>query len=92
MVEKNEEHVNLDDCQKLHPRTWCDSIENARRCNSIEYCRDNIWSKLRPKTLAEEYHKSDASCGFCIWTFNKLHEVLQANLTEVSEKKTIQSL
>lgn len=74
----------MQECAKLHPRTWCDSIDNARICDSIDYCKNNIWTKLRPVELAKEYIKSDAVCGFCTWVFNKLHEILQDNATEVN--------
>jgi hypothetical protein len=76
--------VQLTECQKLHPRSRCDSIDNARKCNSIEYCHENIWSKLKPMILNEKYTTNETpNCGFCIWIFNQLHETLQQNLTQV---------
>lgn len=74
----------------LHPRQHCDNLDTATRCASTASCF-NQWSQstqkyvLKPQSGDENVVdlKSQKTCGFCIFLFNKLHAALEQNDTEI---------
>ncbi|CAF0924419.1 unnamed protein product [Brachionus calyciflorus] len=70
----------------LHPRNWCDTLETAKRCDVFETCLSK-WSTLKSKLKeTKSDQNSDKTCGFCLFIFQKLHQALQQNSTEVNVK------
>lgn len=84
----------------LHPRNWCDNLETSKRCDSFENCF-SLWSKTTIKYKVKEIETlnfkspkevvDQKTCGFCVFIFNKLQEVLQQNSTEVNIKDYLES-
>lgn len=68
--------IDNQNCEK-GPSYWCSSVEMAKNCNKLSYCQGT-------------HATSDKSlCGFCIWTFNKIHELLQKNSTELDVQQLL---
>ena len=86
----------------IHPRHWCDSIQNARQCNSVESCM-NHWSQSKinyrareldsdsVKSFSPDEINSQKTCGFCVFIFNKLQAVVQQNQTEINLQEYLHS-
>jgi hypothetical protein len=60
-----------ENCEEKGPSYWCSSIEIAKKCDKLNYCQ------------GDDATSAKSLCGFCIWTFNKIHELLQKNSTEL---------
>lgn len=72
----------------VHPRQRCDTLDNAKRCSTFDKCMSQWTSSayhLKPQDSleAEPNVAGEKTCGFCIFLFNKLHEVLEQNQTEI---------
>ena len=93
-VVENVQEQTLEDvvkCSSIHPRYVCDTLENARACHSVERCLNTIWKNLEPLQLSAQHENSGAVCGYCIYVFNKLHQFLQSNQTEVNIEEYLTS-
>lgn len=79
----------------MHPRNWCDNLKITRRCHAFDYCLV-AWSKSGVKYQAKPLLtqigdvKSQKTCGFCVFVFNKLQSVIQQNATEVEVKEYLE--
>ncbi|RNA12359.1 proactivator polypeptide-like [Brachionus plicatilis] len=72
----------------IHPRNWCDTLETAKRCDSLDTCFSQ-WSRLKFKlkdSIDSESAKlnSEKTCGFCLYIFQKLRQSILENSTEIN--------
>ncbi len=77
----------------LHPRNWCDNIESAMKCNAFDACVKNTWSKmnLNQVKLLKQNAAEAKSCSFCIYSHEKLQEILKEHPEEVHIKNYLTS-
>lgn len=92
LVDHNQIEFKFDSRFKcgIHPRSWCETLETAKRCDSMDTCFSQ-WSRLKFKlkdSISADNAKLDSekTCGFCLFIFQKLRQSILENSTEINVK------